>query len=59
MRRLLNLFPVDAHDADRAASEIRSLFHWPDFLAATGYAALLTIVLPATLLGIIMVGGAL
>ena len=59
MRRLLKLFPVDAHDADRAAAEIRSLFHWPEFLAATGYAALLTVALPAAVLGLMTVGGAL
>lgn len=59
MRRLLNLFPVDAPDADRAAAEIRSLFHWPDFLAATGYALLFVIVLPAALLGLMVAGAVL
>jgi len=59
MRRLLTLFPIDAHDADRATAEIRALFHWPDFLAATAYAIFLVIVLPAALLGIEMIGGAL
>ena len=59
MRRLLNLFPIDAHDADRASAEIRSLFHWPDFLAATGYALLIVIALPAAILGLIVAGAAL
>lgn len=59
MRRLLTLFPISSAEADRAATEIRSLFHWPEFLAATGYAALLTIVLPAAVLGLMIVGGAL
>jgi hypothetical protein len=56
MRRLLNLFPVDAADADRAAAEIRSLFHWPDFLAAAAYAGLLVIVLPAAILFLLVIG---
>lgn len=56
MRRLLTLFPIDAADADRAAAEIRSLFHWPDFLAATAYAIFLVIVLPAALLFLSIIG---
>lgn len=59
MRRLLSLFPISGAEADRAAAEIRSLFHWPDFLAACAYAALLVIVLPAALLGLMIAGGAL
>lgn len=59
MRGLLSLLPLDAYDVDRAAAEIRSLFHWPDFLAATGYALLIVIVLPAALLGLVIAGAAL
>lgn len=59
MRRILNLLPLDAYDVDRAAAEIRSLFHWPDFLAATGYALLLVIVLPAAVLGLMIAGAVL
>lgn len=59
MRLLLNLLPLDAYDVDRAATEIRSLFHWPDFLAATGYALLIVIVLPAAVLGLIIAGAVL
>lgn len=58
MRRLLTFFPISAADADRAVAEIRSLFHWPNFLAATGYALLFVIVLPAAVLGL-MIAGAL
>lgn len=57
MRRVLKLFPIDAADADRAAAEIRSLFHWPDFLAAIAYAAFLVIGLPAALLLLTVTGG--
>lgn len=59
MRRLLNLFPISGAEADRAEAEIRSLFHWPDCLAATGYALLIVIVLPAALLGLMIAGAAL
>ena len=56
MRRLLTLFPISSAEADRAATEIRSLFHWPDFLAATAYATFLVIVLPAAILFLSMIG---
>ena len=56
MRRLLKLFPIDAADADRAAAEIRSLFNWPDMLAAIAYAAFFAIMLPAALLFFGMIG---
>jgi hypothetical protein len=59
MCRLLKLFPIDAAEADRAAAEIRSLFHWPDFLAAIAYAAFLVIGLPAALLFFGVIGGVL
>lgn len=59
MRRLLNLFPIDGYDVDRAAGEIRSLFHSPDFLAATGYALVIVIVLPAAVLGLMIAGAVL
>lgn len=59
MRRLLTLFPISTAEADRAAAEIRSLFHWPDFLAATGYALLIVIVLPAAVLGMMIAGAVL
>lgn len=59
MRRLLSLFPISTVESDHAAAEIRSLFHWPDFLAATGYALLLVIVLPAAVLGLMIAGAVL
>ncbi len=59
MRRLLTLFPISAGEADRAAGEIASLFRWPDFLSAVGYAAFLVIGLPAVLLAIMIAGGTL
>lgn len=59
MRRLLKLFPIDAAEADRAAAEIRSLFNWPDMLAAIAYAAFFVIALPAALLFFGVIGGVL
>ncbi len=59
MRRLLMLFPVSDAEACRAAHEIRSLFCSPDFLGAAAYAAFLAIGLPAALLFVGAIGGAL
>lgn len=56
MRRLLMLFPISSAEAARAADEIASLFHWPDSLAATAYAALLVIALPALVLFLVTLG---
>lgn len=59
MRRLLTLFPISDAEARRAADEIRSLFRWPDVFGAAAYAAFLAIGLPAALLVLGVIGGAL
>lgn len=56
MRRFLTLFPISAAEADHAADEIASLFHWPDVLAATAFAAALVIGLPALILFLTFLG---
>ena len=59
MRRLLTLFPISAAEANRAVAEIRTLFDWPDILAAMAYAAFFVIGLPAALLFFSVIGGVL